>query len=368
MGPAIMARTPKTTQHKEWLIGALPKHERLSAAVHSLLENIIKKKRVDYLGVSHRTKTLDGALEKIHRKEYGIPKTQLTDLSGIRVITFLEEQVREISKITKDLFEIDEKNSLDRTEFLGDDKVGYRSTHFVCRLGAQRGALPEYDGLGPLTFEIQIRTVLQHAWAELAHDRSFKFGTTLPTKIQRKLNLYSGMLEIVDGGFDEISKEIDSYKTAIERRPLSEIFDVEITSISVSKIMGDIERQYKVKFLDKEVSNFEIEEISACGISNIGELQALLPETIIRSYFKASNSPNVRGLIRLGVGYKDIEKLLSSAKLTSISPAMFKVLASKYGAKRLSGLLKKRDIGMGSFDTALVKRTRPRRRSKRKGS
>src|SRR5262249_14104459 len=155
--------------------------------------------------VSCRVKSIESAIEKIARKEYTNPVKQITDLSGIRVITYLEEQVSAVSAVVKELFEVDAKNSLDRTEILGEDRVGYRSTHFVCKLGKKRLQLPEYQALGDLKFEIQIRTVLQHAWAELAHDRSFKFGAALPAIIQRKLNLYSGLLEIADSAFDEIS-------------------------------------------------------------------------------------------------------------------------------------------------------------------
>ena len=77
-------------------------------------------------------------------------------------------------------FNIDEKNSLDKKILLASDQIGYRSVHFVCDLGAQRSGLPEFKDLGGLKFEIQVRTVLQHAWAELAHDRNYKFSGTLP--------------------------------------------------------------------------------------------------------------------------------------------------------------------------------------------
>lgn len=43
------------------------------------------------------------------------------------------------------------------------DQTGYRSVHFVCDIGSARAALPEFNGLSGLKFEIQIRTVLQHA-------------------------------------------------------------------------------------------------------------------------------------------------------------------------------------------------------------
>ncbi|HEV7879737.1 RelA/SpoT domain-containing protein [Bradyrhizobium sp.] len=156
---------------------------------------MLKKQRLEHLSVEERTKSVEGALEKVRRKEYSDPKEQLTDLSGVRVVTYLEEEALQISKAIRALFNIDEQNSHDRSADLGEDRIGYRSTHFVCSLGKERDTLPEYEGIGTLKFEVQIRTVLQHAWAELAHDRSFKFGVALPTKIQRKLNLYSGMLK-----------------------------------------------------------------------------------------------------------------------------------------------------------------------------
>ena len=157
----------------------LPRHERLTRAVVSLLENMLIEKKIEYLSVTGRTKTLESALEKINRKKYGDAEDRLTDLSGVRVITYLESQVTEATDTIRLLFDVDEKNSLDRSRVLGSDKMGYRSAHFVCTLGKAREGLPEYEMLGQLKFEIQVRTVLQHAWAELAHDRSFKFGPGL---------------------------------------------------------------------------------------------------------------------------------------------------------------------------------------------
>jgi putative GTP pyrophosphokinase len=166
---------------RSWLDDVLPKHERLTTAVVSLLENLLKKKKIEFLNVAGRTKTSQSATEKIRRKKYKNISAQLTDISGIRVITYLEENVSHICSIIRSLFDVDEANSLDRSTILGHDRIGYRSTHFVCSLGKQRSGLPEYESLGDLKFEIQVRTVLQHAWAELAHDRSFKFGTALPS-------------------------------------------------------------------------------------------------------------------------------------------------------------------------------------------
>jgi putative GTP pyrophosphokinase len=181
-----------------------------------LVRNLLHSDSIEFLSVSGRTKEVGSITEKIRRKQYKDPQFEMTDITGIRIITFLESQVEKIISIVRAAFEIDEINSLDRSQILGSEKVGYRSVHFVCSLGETRSRLREYRDIATLRFEIQIRSVLQHAWAELAHERSFKFSPGLPPTIQRKLNLYSGMLEIVDSGFDSIAQEIDSYAKTVQ--------------------------------------------------------------------------------------------------------------------------------------------------------
>ena len=90
----------------------------------------------------------------------------------------------------------------------------------ICKLGKSRERLSEYMGLTNLPFEIQIRTVLQHAWAELAHDRSYKFSGKLRDDLQRRVNLCSAILEMMDREFVSIVKEVDEYETQLISQPL----------------------------------------------------------------------------------------------------------------------------------------------------
>jgi putative GTP pyrophosphokinase len=182
----------KQSLDDEWFERIVPLHGRLTDVAIELVRNLVESNDVEYLSVTGRTKDTDSIKEKIRRKDYKTPRIQMTDISGIRVITYLESQVEKIISIVREAFEIDEDNSLDRKQILGSDKVGYRSAHFVCTLGDIRSSLLEYRDFRAFKFEIQVRTVLQHAWAELAHDRSFKFSPGLPQGIQRKFNLYSG--------------------------------------------------------------------------------------------------------------------------------------------------------------------------------
>lgn len=165
-------------------------HESLAPIVENILKTILQQNNIEYLTVTHRIKKSESISEKIKRKNYKDPFNELTDISGIRVISFLESDVERIIEIIKKSFYISEENSSNKSESLSIDKIGYRSHHFVAKLGKDRSINPEYSNISDLYFEIQVRTVLQHAWAVLSHDRNYKFEQKLPIEIERKLNLF----------------------------------------------------------------------------------------------------------------------------------------------------------------------------------
>uniref|UniRef100_UPI00396B139D GTP pyrophosphokinase n=2 Tax=Klebsiella/Raoultella group TaxID=2890311 RepID=UPI00396B139D len=172
--------------------------------------------------VSYRTKTKEGIIEKVDRKNYKNPWKQLTDVSGVRVILYLESDIVRVSEILNSTFNIDNENSMSNESRLSSDKVGYRSVHYVCDIGEKRNVLKEYEYVSGMKCEIQVRTMLQHAWAELTHDRNYKLGANLPLEIKRKINLFSGILEIADQGFSEIVNSIEEYKESLSKEDLEQ--------------------------------------------------------------------------------------------------------------------------------------------------
>jgi ppGpp synthetase/RelA/SpoT-type nucleotidyltranferase len=340
-----------TEEAKAWLEDILARHARLTPAVSGLLENILTRNSIEYLSIAGRTKDAISAEEKIRRKKYTHPRNQLTDLSGIRVITFLETQVNAISELIRKTFDVDEANSLDRSKDLGEDKMGYRSTHFVCTLGKNRVGLPEYDALGDLKFEVQVRTVLQHAWAELAHDRSFKLGSGLPTKIQRKLNLYSGMLEIVDGAFDEIAREVDEYKVAIATKTPTQLSDTELNSLSLQRYLRELTEQHDLDIEFVEIPDGIMTELKLYGIQKIGDLKLIADaKTLnkIRDFSdEAEHSENLIGFVRTLMMYHDIDRYFTVwRRWTGLDVPTANLLKEKYGQQKLGEILSKFHIAM----------------------
>lgn len=95
-----------------WLREARRNHERLTPAVVELIRGLLRTRGIDFLSVEGRTKSESSAIEKCDRKSYSNPREQLTDLSGIRIITYLESQALQISDVIRNTFEIDKENSL----------------------------------------------------------------------------------------------------------------------------------------------------------------------------------------------------------------------------------------------------------------
>jgi ppGpp synthetase/RelA/SpoT-type nucleotidyltranferase len=105
-------------------------------------------------------------------------------LLGLRIICYIYSDIKKISDLIRDNFIIHEAE--DKSEKLGIDKFGYQSVHFIVSLSKHRTNLPEYSRFKGIEFEIQVRTILQHTWAQIEHDRNYKFRGKLPESLQKR--------------------------------------------------------------------------------------------------------------------------------------------------------------------------------------
>ncbi|TIS13043.1 MAG: hypothetical protein E5X09_09025, partial [Mesorhizobium sp.] len=328
----------------------IAKLDALTKIAHGLVENLIRQNNIDTLAITSRTKTLASCLSKIENKSYRSPISQITDLVGIRVIVYFEHQIEIASSIIRDLFDIDEKNSFDQSKKLGSDRLGYRSNHFICKLGRSRKALKEYKDIYDISFEVQIRTILQHAWAELAHDRSYKLSSGLPSEIQRDVNLYAGLLEISDKAFSRIVREIDLYA---EKLDSIDIQNEEINSLSLIKFVKNSADKYdlhNVRVRDQGSFDEVVQEVKNFGISNIGELSSLIDDGFL-AMERAQSNDNEFGFIRNLLMWSDLPKYLTSswnAHWTAIDVTSFNLLKKKFRNAR--SLFRGKDIDIEDYD------------------
>ena len=190
------------------------RYEKLEDTAFSLLENELKQSGIMVFQLSHRLKTEDSLRGKLEKKGDKYESAlDLTDLLGIRVICYFADDVDRIAEKIEGLFVVDRENSVDKRRILEADQFGYLSLHYICQLKPEQAA---DEGLRRIRFEIQIRSVLQHAWAEINHDIGYKSSAGVPRSITRGFSRLAGLLEIADEQFAEFRDSVRHYENESE--------------------------------------------------------------------------------------------------------------------------------------------------------
>jgi putative GTP pyrophosphokinase len=164
-----------------------------------------------------RSKDPQSALKKLRKKKYVHPKEQMTDLVGARFVVLLRTDIEIVERAiagqtvwatSRDRHPVDEQ-AKDPTSF------EYQSVHYLLRNTKQfthNGVLiPE-----GLSCEVQIRTVLQHAYAELGHDRIYK-GEHIPLTVQRLVARCMALMETTDDMFVNAVLELGRVNREVEQ-------------------------------------------------------------------------------------------------------------------------------------------------------
>ena len=183
----------------------LPLFQKTSAEAVERIREKLAQADIVVAALESRVKTEKSLAGKLELKgsKYASLK-DITDIVGVRVITFYIDDVDKVASAVERLWEIDWENSVDKRRLHQIDSFGYMSLHYICRT-------PD----SPYRFEIQIRTLLQHAWANMNHDTGYKSGVEIPRDYLRNMNRLAGMLELADEQFSRIRTELTDYRRRV---------------------------------------------------------------------------------------------------------------------------------------------------------
>ena len=192
---------------KRW-ISERPLYEQLGAALKAEMEKGIRHDGI-WADVSSRAKETDSLIRKLIKKT-DHTYDSIGDKAGVRVIVRYKDEIEPILKLAGQIFEFsDLENTADR---LKPDVVGYLSVHgTICF----RSGDPNATIFPPSIYraELQIRTLAQHLWADMAHDTVYKNDETLlplPIQLKRRIYILAGTVELMDEEFNRINREIPS--------------------------------------------------------------------------------------------------------------------------------------------------------------
>jgi ppGpp synthetase/RelA/SpoT-type nucleotidyltranferase len=192
-------------------VGKQAFYRDLAHAVSRILEECINARDIKIQTIQYRAKSPKSFSEKAsipsdgnpNLPRYPDPMGEITDLAGVRVITYFPDTLAEIDTLLQQEFAVAEQS--DKGALLvAEEKFGYQSVHYLIKLKSDRANLSEYKRYDGALVEVQVRTVLQHAWAEIEHDIQYKSARSIPREIRRRFMALAGMLEIADREFQAI--------------------------------------------------------------------------------------------------------------------------------------------------------------------
>ena len=168
-----------------------------------------------FVDVPYRVKREASLIQKLRDPKWAFKTIdEVHDVCGLRVITYLREDIDRAFSLLNNVFDV--TNQLERKP---DDptQFGYLSVHAQIRY---RDTHPKKskDWSGYYA-ELQVRTVLQHTWAEIEHDLGYKNDVGPPEHLKRRFALLSALLEIGDREFDELRRDVSKYVADVAEQP-----------------------------------------------------------------------------------------------------------------------------------------------------
>ncbi len=212
--------------------------DRFVALVTTLLDDA----GINYLSVSGRAKSVASFAAKADRSVNGRPLfadplTQITDQIGVRVITYLQSDVMAVADLLSDQLAVLDDRDMGQ-ETASEGRFGYASRHLLVAPDAGRSTPAAYDALHERPAQVQVRTVLQHAWAEFEH--AIRYKGTIPEEhvpdLDRRFTLAAGLLELADREFTLIRDRLQA--TVPEQHPEVDHTDPRISAQDLATFLA----------------------------------------------------------------------------------------------------------------------------------
>jgi ppGpp synthetase/RelA/SpoT-type nucleotidyltranferase len=304
--------------------------ENLDKSLETLINSLLKQKGIKVHQIQTRVKDRDSLEKKILAKQKYKSLDDITDIVGVRIITYFDDEVDQIATLIEEEFVIDQDNSVDKRK-IDSDKFGYRSLHYVANLKKDRTNLPEYSSYKEQKFEFQIRTILQHSWAEIEHDLGYKGEFEIPSTAKRTFYRVAALLEQADIEFVKLKSTIADYENSLSQSIKNNPSQIEINKASLTSFMSKNDNvinfendvfigEYNLVIEEFNIGNYVdnrlINQIKNLGIENVEQLENayLKNEKATREALKLIFKPEGRSMVRGGSVLVLINYVLSNEK------------------------------------------------------
>lgn len=220
-----------------------PELREVTEGFVALVTTLLDDAGINYLSVTGRAKSVASFAAKADRSVdgrplYSDPLEEITDLIGVRVITYLHSDVAAVADLLGDQLRVlDDRDMGEETARQG--RFGYASRHLLVAVDATRSAPPAYEPLRRRRAQVQVRTILQHAWAEFEH--AIRYKGTIPEEhapeLDRRFTLAAGLLELADREFSMIRDQLQATVTDQSTEP--DVTDPRLSPVDLATFLAN---------------------------------------------------------------------------------------------------------------------------------
>ena len=202
---ASSARASRRAELTGWFESEHAGFAAVEAALGAHLGAALRAARLDDARLETRTKSLESFLENATKSDgrggfkYADPRIQLTDFVGARVLVPLSADVAPVARLVQRSYVVEEMSD-QRVDQVAE-VPGYQSLHFLLRFRAEDRLALGLAEAPDVPVEVQVRSILQHAWASLQHDLLYKGEREPTSNVRRRLIALAGLLELADHEF-----------------------------------------------------------------------------------------------------------------------------------------------------------------------
>jgi ppGpp synthetase/RelA/SpoT-type nucleotidyltranferase len=208
----------------------------LCARTKNLIEECLEGSQIRYQSVQARVKSTKKLREKYTDPAKGYTDLgDITDLAGLRIITYYEDEVDQVAELIRGEFEIDEEKSVDKRN-TSVDGFSYHAVNYVCRYSVQRRTSVEYRKFAAISFEIQITSILRHAWAEIEHSW-YDLKEAFPPEIRRRFYRMAALLEVAESEFLELRNKRKGYERSVAVQIEANVVGIPINAVTMASFI-----------------------------------------------------------------------------------------------------------------------------------
>lgn len=187
-------------------VESLKLYEEFAARIRNLIQDLVELEGVEFYAI-------EGWAEKpaeFLRTLSTLEEHDLTqvDLVRVRVLLRFPEDVLKIEQLIQSEFEIDSNRSVPSSQLEDPFRFGYPAVVYILALNDSRSGLREWAKYKNLSFRLELRTLLQEAWATIFPRVNQTVGSLSEKKLTRELVLLSSLLEKADEGFLNLRKAV----------------------------------------------------------------------------------------------------------------------------------------------------------------